>query len=317
MKPATGRIAVDLCAGAGGVEVALHTLGWRSFSVEVDPAAVQTLNAAIREGYCGGTVYQGDAALTDRWTEVMAMTHGFKGSVDLLWSSHPCPRWSRANTPERREQAVDGWPWALDAVNRHRPRAVVLENVKDAPVQEWADALRELYPFVDVWTLDAAHFGAPQTRPRRFVVARRDAPLLWPRPTHGPDCEQRLQTLGDVMLDEATARAQGLVIYPKGQGLAASQPWRLDEPAPCVMCTEHKGTRAAETTGWAFRLGPDRASDAAFLATGRRRLTVRECAALQTFPAGYPWCGTVEDAYRQIGNAVPSVLAMAVLRAML
>jgi hypothetical protein len=46
----------------------------------------------------------------------------------------------------------------------------------------------------------------------------------------------------------------------------------------------------------------------------RRKLTLGECAALQTFPAGYPFAGDVEARYRQVGNAVPPTLAAAVAR---
>ncbi len=43
-----------------------------------------------------------------------------------------------------------------------------------------------------------------------------------------------------------------------------------------------------------------------------RRLTVREAAALQTFPPDYHFSGSVNKQYRQIGNAVPCRLAHAV-----
>lgn len=48
-----------------------------------------------------------------------------------------------------------------------------------------------------------------------------------------------------------------------------------------------------------------------------RRLTVREAAALQTFPDDYVFCGSMGKRYRQIGNAVPCRLAETVARVVL
>lgn len=60
-----------------------------------------------------------------------------------------------------------------------------------------------------------------------------------------------------------------------------------------------------------------RASDALYLGTGRRRLTVAECATLQAFPATWPWQGTVSSQYRQVGNAVAPPMAEVVGRALM
>lgn len=100
--------------------------------------------------------------------------------------------------------------------------------------------------------------------------------------------------------------------YPRGLGRAASEPERLDQPAPTVATTEEKGTRASAASGFTFNGGPDRASDAAFLGAGIRRLTVLECATLQGVRLDYPWSGTKTAMYRQIGNGVPPPLACAV-----
>jgi site-specific DNA-cytosine methylase len=97
------------------------------------------------------------------------------------------------------------------------------------------------------------------------------------------------------------------------EGRAASEPHRLDSPAPTVTTTEVKGTRGDSMSR---RLpsggksgGVDRASDALWLATGRRRLDVEECARLQGFPEDYPFQGTKTARYKQVGNAVPPRLA--------
>jgi site-specific DNA-cytosine methylase len=98
---------------------------------------------------------------------------------------------------------------------------------------------------------------------------------------------------------------------------AGSEPDRLDAPSCAVTTTEEKGTRASPSSGGRFNGGPDRAADVAYLAVGRRRLTVEECAALQGFPAGLPWGDfrTKTLAYRGVGNAVPPKLASVFARA--
>lgn len=47
-----------------------------------------------------------------------------------------------------------------------------------------------------------------------------------------------------------------------------------------------------------------------------RRLTIRECAAIQTFPAGYDFKGAKSSIYKQIGNAVPCHLAEVVAKSL-
>lgn len=96
--------------------------------------------------------------------------------------------------------------------------------------------------------------------------------------------------------------------------VAGSQPWRLDEPSVAVAATEYKGTNGkVKEPQWTAKGGPARASDGIWLATGRRRLTVEECARLMDFPDDYPFVGTKMSRYRQVGNAVTPVVAQRIV----
>jgi DNA (cytosine-5)-methyltransferase 1 len=91
-------------------------------------------------------------------------------------------------------------------------------------------------------------------------------------------------------------------------GGGSSVPYLLRQPSPTVSAVgECKGSGAG---GHPEKM--QRASDALWLATGRRRLTVEECAILQDFPPDHPWQGNNQARYRQCGNAVPVTLARVV-----
>ena len=59
-------------------------------------------------------------------------------------------------------------------------------------------------------------------------------------------------------------------------------------------------------------LGKDSYSHIHYDSNQARVLSVREAARLQSFPDGFRFCGTMNPALRQIGNAVPPLMALAV-----
>ena len=131
---------------------------------------------------------------------------------------------------------------------------------------------------------------------------------------HGPGRAHE-RTERDIT-DEHSTTITAEQVGNAGPWIASVCPY-LDSPAPTVTTTEEKGTRASAASNFTFNGGPDRASDALFMGTGRRRLTYREAARLQDFPDDHPFQGGAGSIYRQVGNACPPALIEVVGRAII
>lgn len=213
-------------------------------------------------------------------------------------------------------------------------------------------AFRERFAHVGWRVIDAADQGVPQRRRRVFLVAG-PRPAPWPAATHGDPAGglKPWATLGEALglrgdrapvrgrswafvRQETTGSAAQTVdrpgptlgtsgmIYlhatdPGRRGnkdpLAGSRPELLDQPSPTVLVREAKGVSMSRSNPNRRHAGVQGATDAAYLSVGIRRLRVDECARLQAFRDDYPWQGTSESRYRQVGNACcpPVVAALA------
>jgi DNA (cytosine-5)-methyltransferase 1 len=297
--------SIEMFAGGGGAADGIRAAGLQSLmAVDLEPSAVASLEAA------GHPAFRGDVEVASVLDEAQQRVSS-AGGLDLLWASPPCPLYSKANT-QARSRAYDGWGSTLRWAEALRPRVIIVENVSGAPFLEWSSALQGLGFSTSLSVLNASWYGVPQRRVRGFLIGIRGARAAAPPMTEG---QGPASTMGDALPHlalrplDGRCPVTGEIVYPQGFGRAGTEPDRLWMPSPTVMTTEVKGTRASASSGWDFHGGPDRASDAAFLAVGRRRLAPWECAILQGFPRERVFFGSVEQRYRQIGNAVPPALA--------
>lgn len=227
--------------------------------------------------------------------------------TDVLIGGFPCQDFSSSGP----KTGFDGkrgklYQVLLNYMRAHRPRLVVGENVihlarmKDGAVLK--TIVRDFesvgYHF-DVWNLYAPDYGVPQSRKRLFFVGVRNDikgfPVK-PPPTNAlapVTISQALRDLEDVTDESVTNQSQYFVSSKAtaggGQGDTVNE---ADKVALCIRAN------ARGRIQFHYRLP--------------RRLTVRECARVQTFPDEFVFPYTTQRNLTLIGNAVPPILAHAV-----
>jgi len=305
-EPAVPELScLEICAGAGGQSLGLEQAGFGHVAaVELDPDACETLRRN-RPG----------------WNVVEVDVHQFDGAafrgVDLLAGGVPCPPFSIAGKQLGADDERDLFPQALRLVEECEPQAVMLENVRGLSTARFASyreqvlgRLQELGYETDWQVLNASEFGVPQLRPRFILVAMKPAAyehFEWPRPVRTPPTVG--ETLRELMASDGWAGADAWARKANGIG-----------PTLVGGSRKHGGpdlgpTRAREAWLKLHVDGKglaDSPPGAAHPLHHLPRLTLPMAAAIQGFPADWHFWGRKTAAYRQIGNAFPPPVALAV-----
>lgn len=321
--------ALDIFAGAGGLSIGLEHAGFDVVAgAEWDPDACETFAKA----HPSADVVEGDVSAIDfrRW----------RGEVDALVGGPPCQPWSTGGKRLGSADPRDGWPAFLRALKEIKPQAFVAENVagfasgaRRAQFEALVAELAALKFKVAVEVLNAADFGVPQKRQRLLIVGLREGEFLFPSPKYGPRARKPWRTAGSVVgIEPLGSPNPAIVTYARCPDLrpnpydgqvynGGGRPIDLSRPAPTLLAS-----MGGNKTPWIDTQGVVPEYHAHLLAggaprTGRvpgaRRITIEEAALLQTFPAGMHFAGRRSSCYRQIGNAVPPLLASEVGRALL
>jgi len=192
-----------------------------------------------------------------------------------------------------------------------QPLIFIAENVKGLTNLEGAlERIKNDFASMGYRVADhlvmAANYGVPQTRERVIIVGIRNdcvANFAPPLPTHAFEesnedkrkpwvtAEDAIGDLWGTERDKNCLSNQNQYSQAKnyGEHLQGNRPIRADYPSPTIRAEHHGNIE--------------------FHYKKKRRLTVRECARLQSFPDDFILKGSGSSAYVQVGNAVPPVLA--------
>lgn len=192
----------------------------------------------------------------------------------------------------------------------HQPAVVVAENVPGLANHNGGKTLEKIvtdfekqgYRF-EVWTLYGPDYGVPQTRTRLFIIGVKeelDGFPRKPRKVYDKDTYRSVEwAIGDLesILDDD-------LIQNQSQFFRASK----------AKNGNGQGDETSIASKPAYTVRANAKSRVQFHYSQNRRLTVRECARIQTFPDDFIFPHSATSNIMQIGNAVPPILAYKVAK---
>ena len=224
-------------------------------------------------------------------------------AADILMGGFPCQDFSssgpKVGIKGKRGQLYQALTHYME---QYRPKIVIGENVPHLARLDGGRHLDHIiseyesvgYSF-QVWELYCPDYGLPQSRRRLFLVGTRDDlpgfPVK-PKPTHNNGYFTIDDALSDLepITDESIPNQSQYFVASRataggGQGDHTN---KRGEVAYCIRAN------ARGRIQFHYRLD--------------RRLTVRECARLQSFPDNYIFPYTTQRNLTLIGNAVPPII---------
>ncbi len=337
---------IDLFSGAGGMSLGFSDPtfcgGFETvLAIDNDPAAVKThaLN------FPGRSV----CANIEEWLKTEEVPQ-----ADVVIGGPPCQGFSLLNKKRDGDARRALWEPFIEIAERSGARVFVMENVAElyrSPERQDIEAKARQHGFCTAATVvNAADYGAPQTRKRTIILGWREAfnvPTFPPLPSHAdPKTGKNLprwRTVRDVIADlpfEAVGTEIGSqpklnlhfgrtptekslqryrAVPPGGNrfDLLANRP---DITPDCWVRKTSGGTDLFGRLWWdrpsvTIRTEFYKPEKGRYLhPEAHRPITHREAARLMGFPDHFKFSGTKVQVARQIGNAVPPHLAGALGR---
>lgn len=295
---------VSLFSGAGGLDLGFqmagHNIVWAN---DVYEDAVHTYQKNMGDHIALKDVH--DISVDD------------VPDCDIVIGGFPCQGFSVANTKRHvNDERNELYKQLIRFIAAKKPKFFLAENVKGltnlgkgAVFKMILSDFEKLGYKVKSEVLNAADYGVPQTRQRVIIIGVRND-VIWdysfPAATHSKKGENDLPvwvSVSDALKDLPDPDTENDVpnhTYSKYKlninGYIGHRLLDPDKPAPTVTA------RGDNRGGVVILPHPN----------GRRRMSCRELASVQSFPVDYEFVGNNSSIYRQIGNAVPPLLAFAV-----
>jgi DNA (cytosine-5)-methyltransferase 1 len=338
---------ISLFTGAGGLDYGFEAAGFRTaLALDLDHDSCETIRKNRPWPVIEDDVLNVDIA------QILEKAALERGEADVLIAGPPCQPfsksgyWARGESGRLRDPRAATLDGFLRVLEGTLPRVFLLENVHGIAYSAKDEGLvflnREIaainartgsnYQPVHA-VLNAARYGVPQLRERFFMVASRDGgDFRFPDPTHAPEDGQphllkqpTYRTAWDALADVTPSSDEDLQVKGKWADLVPSIPegWNY------IWHTERGGGLRLfgwRRRYWTFLLKLAKALPSWTIqaqpgpAVGpfhweNRRLSMRELCRLQTFPDDVVIFGGRTSIQRQVGNAVPSLLAEVIARA--
>lgn len=301
---------VDLFSGAGGTALGFHNAGFHHIKlVEFDKHAAQTL----RQNDIDGEVIEDD----------IANISFMQGEADVVEGGFPCQAFSYAGKKMGFEDTRGTLFFEFARVVKEiKPRIAIGENVRGLlnhdggkTLQTMVNTLEEIGYRTAYKVLRSQYHDVPQKRERLIIIGIRrdlDLPILFPKENN------YLISLKEALHNVPESVGQK---YPENKIkiMKLIPPGGYWKDLPDKLQREYMGAsyyHSGGKTGMARRLSWNEPSltlttSPAQKQTERchpeytRPLTVREYARIQTFPDEWEFAGSMNQQYKQIGNAVP------------
>jgi len=329
---------VDFFCGCGGTSAGLKAAGMTVLAgLDLDKGSAAT----YRANFPTAAFLERDIRGVQPGEISKAITRS-PDSPLLLSACAPCQPYTnfhRKSSSRREERTL--LLCLLPFVDHLSPECIFVENVPGlhkvkgaSTFNRFVAALGRRGYQVDWRIVDCCSYGVPQRRRRLVLLASKRGSLVVPSPTHGskPGLQpystvrewiEDFPRLADGETDPDVPNHQASKLTPLNLRRLRATPTgggRADWPPELRLeChREHDGhSDVYGRMSWDAP-APVLTTKCTSISNGRyghpeqdRPISVREAAALQTFPADFEFVGKIKSSTRQVGNAVPVLLATA------